>query len=120
LGNERCSRLTTALLPVVLVVGACQSATGSPNAVDPPESFDTGGIVTKDYDVVTVLPKDAIPAIDEPRFLAIDEADELYSADEWVIGVSIGGENRAYSVPFLSGHEIVNDTVGGRSIAVTW
>ena len=40
--------------------------------------------------------------------------------DELVIGVSIDGDHRAYSVPHLSRHEIVNDVVGGRPIAVTW
>jgi len=37
-----------------------------------------------------------------------------------VIGVEIGGEARAYGTAFLSGHEVVNDVVGGRPIAVTW
>ena len=37
-----------------------------------------------------------------------------------MIGVSIDGEHRAYGAAFLSGHEIVNDMLGGRAIAVTW
>ena len=37
-----------------------------------------------------------------------------------VIGVSIGGESVAYSVAYLSSREIVNDTVGGKPIVVTW
>jgi hypothetical protein len=37
-----------------------------------------------------------------------------------VLGVSINGESRAYSIPFLSGREVVNDVVGGVPIAVTW
>ena len=39
---------------------------------------------------------------------------------ERVIGVSINGESRAYPLNLLSRHEIVNDTVGGKAIAVTW
>ena len=70
--------------------------------------------------IVTLLPKDGIPAIFKPRFLAPDEADEWYGPDELVLGVEINGEARAYSIPYLSRHEIVNDTVGGRKIAVTW
>lgn len=73
-----------------------------------------------DYRIVTLLPRDAIPAIDSPRFLSAAEADEFYDPDELVLGVEFNGEARAYSVPFLSGHEIVNDTVGGVKIAVTW
>lgn len=71
-------------------------------------------------EIVTLLPKDAIPAIDNPNFLTVEEADQLYDPDELVIGVEFNGDARAYSIPFLSGHEIVNDTVGGTAIAVTW
>lgn len=73
-----------------------------------------------EYDIVTLLPRDAIPAIDNPKFLNVDEADGVYDPEELVIGVEFNGDARAYSVPLLSGHEIVNDTVGGEKIAVTW
>ena len=74
----------------------------------------------EDLEMVTLLPRDAIPAIDNPRFLSAADADEFYDPDELVIGVEFNDDARAYSVPFLSGHEIVNDTVGGVKIAVTW
>jgi len=74
----------------------------------------------RDYKIVTLLPRDAIPAIDDPVFLNAEEADAEYSPDEEVLGVVFDGEARAYSVPLLSSHEIVNDTVAGRKIAVTW
>ena len=70
--------------------------------------------------IITVLPKDRIPSIDFPFFIAADEAGNVMADDELVIGVSIDGDHRAYSVPHLSRHEIVNDVVGGRPIAVTW
>ena len=73
-----------------------------------------------DLEIITLLPRDAIPAIDDPQFLSIEEADEAYDPDELIIGVAFNGEARAYSVPLLSNHEIVNDTVGGEKIAVTW
>ena len=71
-------------------------------------------------DIITVLPKDRIPSIDFPFFVPADEAGAMMTDDELVIGVSIDGDHRAYSVPHLSRHEIVNDVVGGRPIAVTW
>jgi hypothetical protein len=40
--------------------------------------------------------------------------------DERVIGLSINGDNRAYPLKLMSRHEIVNDTVGGKPVAVTW
>ena len=72
------------------------------------------------YEMVTLLPQDAIPAVDNPTFVQGDEADAQYGPDELVLGVEIDGDARAYSIPFLSGHEIVNDVVGGEPIAVTW
>jgi hypothetical protein len=73
-----------------------------------------------DLEIITLLPRDGIPAIDNPQFLSASQADEEYAPDELVIGVNFEGDARAYSIPFLSGREILNDTVGGRKIAVTW
>ncbi len=73
-----------------------------------------------DYEIITLLPRDGIPAIFDPEFLTAEEASEEYEDDELVLGVEINGEARAYSIPYLSSREIVNDTVGGRHIAATW
>jgi hypothetical protein len=72
------------------------------------------------YKMVTLLPRDAIPAIDNPEFYSAAEANDFYDPDELIIGVVFNGDARAYSVSLLSNHEIVNDTVGGVKIAVTW
>ena len=73
-----------------------------------------------DLEIVTLLPRDGIPAIDNPTFMEVEEANLFYDPDELVMGVVFDGEVRAYSVPFLSNHEIVNDEVAGVKIAVTW
>jgi len=70
-------------------------------------------------DIVTVLPKDAIPAILSPSFEEGSEVSWLKREGK-VIGVEINGDSRAYPVPILSRVEIVNDKVGGIPIAVTW
>ena len=72
------------------------------------------------YDIITVLGYDAIPAILNPEFAAATEAEEWMAPSEQVIGLSVNGDHRAYSIPLLSRHEIVNDTVGGKPVAVTW
>lgn len=64
-------------------------------------------------------PKDGIPSIDEPRFVAAEAADFLRD-EEPVFGLERGGEVRAYPQQVLVYHEIVNDTVAGRRIAVTY
>ena len=63
-------------------------------------------------------PKDGIPAIDAPRFRP---ASEVALADrEPVISVEIGNAARAYPLQILIWHEIVNDELAGRPIAVTF
>ena len=79
-----------------------------------------GKVEEMDLEIVTLLGFDAIPAILDPEFVSVKEADEWMDSDELVLGLSINGDSRAYSVPMLSSHEIVNDTVGGRKLAVTW
>ena len=74
----------------------------------------------KSLDIKTLLGFDAIPAILEPTFVDADEADEWFNPESLVLGLSIDGDHRAYSIPLLSRHEIVNDTVGGQPVAVTW
>ena len=70
-------------------------------------------------DIVTVLPKDAIPAIMSPSFDDGNKASWLRGTDP-VVGIEIAGESRAYPVAILSRHEIVNDKIGVIPFAVTW
>lgn len=72
----------------------------------------------KDYNIKKVLPPDAIPAIKNPEFVSAHEA--KIHPDEPVIGLSINGDNRAYSIYLLNSHEIVNDIVGGKPVVVAW
>ena len=74
----------------------------------------------RDLEIVTLLPRDAIPAILDPSFISAEEAWEQYLPEEAVLGVSVNGEHKAYSVPFLSSREIVNDELGGVAIVATW
>lgn len=71
-------------------------------------------------EIRTLLPKDGIPAIDEPEYVSAKEAGGFMQPNEMVIGINIKGDKRAYSVPLLSSHEIVNDVVGGSAVSVTW
>ena len=85
-------------------------------------SFNSVEVLAADLrvdEIVTVLPKDAIPAILTPSFEAARKVSWL-GGKMFVVGVEIGGDSRAYPVPTLSRHEIVNDRVGGIPIAVTW
>lgn len=95
----------TAVLLVVLVMG---SGFDMDNAIVPRNEILSGG-----------PPKDGIPAILEPKFVSPAKVDFLRDSDA-VIGVEIAGATRAYPIRILNWHEVVNDTVGGQPIAVTF
>jgi hypothetical protein len=95
------------LLALALTAGLATSRPAGA-AVDPSE-------------IVTLLPRDAIPAILDPKPLLVPATAIQGLADNArVLGIAIGGEAHAYPIGFLSWHEIVNDLVGGRPIAATW
>ena len=69
-----------------------------------------------------VLPRDAIPSIDQPTF-----GDDYFGSGDDEVVVVDGAPPRAYPLRILGSHEIVNDTTerddgstGTRPIAVTW
>lgn len=78
------------------------------------------GTDTLDLKIISILGKDGIPAILDPEFVSVRAGDVQMLPNERVIGVSINGDHRAYPLNLLSRHEIVNDTVGGAPVAVTW
>tara|TARA_R110000868_G_scaffold11981_46_gene58241 strand:- start:1575 stop:2642 length:1068 start_codon:yes stop_codon:yes gene_type:complete len=64
-------------------------------------------------------PRDGIPSIDDPKFVAAKDITNL-GALEPVIRVEINGDIRAYPLQVMTWHEIVNDIVGGTPVAVTY
>lgn len=65
-------------------------------------------------------PPDGIPPIDHPKFLAVSAADEWLEDREPVLALVHEGEARAYPLQILTWHEIVNDSVAGDPITVTF
>ncbi len=63
--------------------------------------------------------RDCIPSIDDPKYVAAEDAAFL-GDEELIMGVDINGEQRAYPARIMDYHEIVNDTIAGQPIAVTW
>ena len=94
----------------------------SETVIVPASAGDLANGVTQGQElkIVTLLGFDGIPAILDPSFVSVPEAQSWMEPDEQVLGLSIDGDHRAYSVRMLSRHEIVNDVVGGVPVAVTW
>ncbi|MEY8098418.1 DUF3179 domain-containing protein [Falsihalocynthiibacter sp. S25ZX9] len=65
-------------------------------------------------------PKDGIPALSDPSFIAASDEAKI-GGREPVITLEIKGETpRAYPIRYLTWHEIVNDDVGDTPVAVTF
>ena len=76
-------------------------------------------IVPKDQILSGGPPKDGIPAILKPKFVRPEQAAFLQEGDQ-VIGVEVNGTAKAYPLKILNWHEVVNDTVNGIPIVVTF
>ncbi len=75
-----------------------------------------------------MLHRDMVPRLDYPDTLttaqawAINEEQrgKFLVSNDRIVGVAIDGEARAYPISLLTVHEIINDTLGGVPIAVTY
>ncbi len=109
------SRLTLLACVALSILAAAQPVTAGnangfdlSNAILPVEQILHGG-----------PPRDGIPALSAPRLVAATEADYLRPEDR-IIGIVLNGKARAYPVPILNWHEIVNDEIDGRRFAITY
>jgi uncharacterized protein DUF3179 len=71
-------------------------------------------------EIIYNIPRDSIPALAQPRFIAAAEARRELKDSDRVLGVFLKGEAKAYPVRILNWHEVVNDVAGGQPILVSW
>jgi hypothetical protein len=64
-------------------------------------------------------PRDGIPRVDDPHFVAPGEATWVGPSNP-VIGVEIGGDARAYPIHIIEYHQLINDEIGGVPVVVTY
>lgn len=74
----------------------------------PPEEIKAGG-----------PGRDGIPSIDYPQFVAANKARYMMTTDR-VLAVEVNGIAKAYPVKILNYHEVVNDTIGGQAVVITY
>jgi len=98
------------------------------NAAANPDAWKQRGWAETDFSKTSIEfsdilsggpPKDGIPSIDEPAFRPASEIKGI-AATEPVIRLEVNGDLRAYPLQVLTWHEIVNDTIGGVPVAVTY
>ncbi len=107
---------------------------GGPAAPSAPADVDAYGyalapsLVDRDLVVPSGSGRDGLPALDTPPLMAAGEVDLLNQEvrgkylvpDDRVIGLALDGVARAYPLRVLAWHEVVNDTLAGRPILVTY
>lgn len=62
---------------------------------------------------------DGIPPLDNPDMIPASEAGYLQD-DDLVFGVALNGDVRAYPLRILGWHEMMNDSIGGRPVALAY
>ena len=100
--------------PAVEAAVAEKKSSTAPLVLPKPENELAEG----EYRWSQLLARDSIFPIYNPQFAPAEQAP--YDDNELVIGVEINGEAKAYAIGPLNGREMVNDTVGGVPILVTW
>ncbi len=63
--------------------------------------------------------KDGIPALVNPPNISASEAGYLRDSD-YVFGIVLGGEARAYPLRIMDWHEMANDVVGGAPVSIPY
>ena len=75
---------------------------------------------TKQIPIIPDVPRDAIPPLDSPKYETKLEAEKWLQGDDIVLGVEFANDARAYPIKIMNWHEIVNETIGGQEVVITY
>lgn len=117
--TKRAARALSLSLVAVLIV-APRVSSGQPRLMDRWETDWDKRSVDLSEIMSGGVPRDGIPPVDEPRFVSVRQAAKWVGQREPVIMLVIGTDARAYPLQILTYHEIVNDVVDERPVAVTF
>lgn len=93
---------------------------GVAEAAPTKNGFDlTDALIAADQILPGGPPRDGIPALDRPRFIASSAADFL-TRDDRVLGVVRNGVTKAYPISIMNWHEIVNDRFGNERVVISF
>ena len=107
--------------PSTAVDGPIQSTPREsvPSALQDPFHADHPEPLVDLSEIRGVVPPDAIPALEDPAFEPAAGVDWL-EAVEPVLALEINGDARAYPLRIMTWHELVNGTVGGVPVTVSY
>jgi hypothetical protein len=113
-------KLTQQFNPLVLLGALLVLSTTNPVAAQSRNGFDVDGALIPAGEILHGGPgRDGIPSLDRPVFVPADAASFL-DEDDRVLGVEIDGIQRAYPIRILNYHEIVNDSIAGTPLVITF
>ncbi len=120
--SQRRSRLLAALASLSLAaLGACGSEMAPVfSATEPPGGPDFNCSFPSSQIFSGGVGRDGIPALEFPEAVPAEASTGFMHDTMRVIGVEVNGEARAYPLFLLWWHEVVNDTLNGRSILVSY
>ena len=108
--------VTIAGLVTAIVVVANRSPDARPTGPEPPaEAGELHGLPRSRF----LIEHDRFLAATDPRVLPAEEARWL-NEDSEVFGVVLDNEARAYPIPMIAYHHVVNDRLAGIPITVTY
>ena len=116
--------VVTLIVGAVLVAPLFNQTSGGAQGAD----FDLADATVPRQYIVRAMNRDGVRALVTPAMTDATEVDrfnreergKMLVPDDRVIGVEISGDARAYPLRLMRWHEVVNDVVGGESIAVTY
>ncbi len=90
----------------------------------PAYAYDvTGGVrhsIPLSEIISSKVPKGGVPALTNPLFTTTEEADVFLLQETIGIGIEYKGEKRFYPFSIMLWHEVINDTIAGVPILVTY
>lgn len=97
------------LLPLLFITCCSSLAEEAPAKKEP---YDPARFVSTEGKVIFV-------PLNDPKFLKAAEASYLEDED-FVLGVEVDAEARAYPIRFIAFHHVVNDRIGGKPVTLTY
>ena len=102
-------------------------AAPTPNTIES-YGFDLFNLRVPKDELIAAIPRDSLPRWDQPPLVPDDAIaaqirfgrDKYLVSTDRVVGVIVNGEARCYPISVLTVHEVINDTMAGVPIAVTY